>query len=140
MDASATLLMRSIFMYLSVEKCDKVAGMREGAFFSLLSPSRLSNSVTSDAGEWGFFALLARASRGRSKLFVSLQLGLQIRMNLPCVTTSIPIRGRTAVHHLKIRGIDNVFMLPTGGSFSILFWVFGQKLFGAIDAMDKKNL
>lgn len=31
----------------------------------------------------GFFALLARASRGRSKLFVSLQLGLQIRMSLP---------------------------------------------------------
>lgn len=30
-----------------------------------------------------FFALLARASRGRSKLFVSLQLGLQIRMSLP---------------------------------------------------------
>lgn len=34
---------------------------------------------------WGtrFFALLGRASRGRSKLFVSLQLGLQIRMSLP---------------------------------------------------------
>lgn len=30
-----------------------------------------------------FFALLACASRGRSKLFVSLQLRLQIRMSLP---------------------------------------------------------
>lgn len=60
-----------------------------------------------------FFALLARASRGRSKLFVSLQLGLQIRDEPPCVTThetSIPIHGMTAVHNLKIRAFDNIFM------------------------------
>lgn len=66
-----------------------------------------------------FFALLARASRGRSKLFVSLQSGLQIRMSFPCERThetSIPIHGMTAVHNLKIRASDNIFMLSNASS------------------------
>lgn len=49
--------------------------------------SGLFHSIIYLSNKWlwraGFFALLARASRGRSKLFVSLQLGLQIRMSLP---------------------------------------------------------
>lgn len=49
--------------------------------------SGLFSSIIYLSNKWlwrmRFFALLACASRGRSKLFVSLQLGLQIRMSLP---------------------------------------------------------
>lgn len=54
---------------------------------SCYNVSGLFHSIIYLSNKWlwrmSFFALLARASRGRSKLFVSLQLGLQIRMSLP---------------------------------------------------------
>lgn len=54
---------------------------------SYYNVSGLFHSIIYLSNKWlwrmSFFALLARASRGRSKLFVSLQLGLQIRMSLP---------------------------------------------------------